>query len=57
MDYGLDIDGIIGYDFMKKVRLVIDLKAFYITKELKIFIILNHFCVIKNNKRKSRVNI
>lgn len=31
MDYGLDIDGIIGYDFMREVGLVIDLKAFYIT--------------------------
>jgi hypothetical protein len=25
MDYGLEIDGIIGYDFMKKVGLIIDL--------------------------------
>ena len=25
MDYGLEIDGIIGYDFMKKVGIVIDL--------------------------------
>lgn len=31
MDYGLDIDGIIGFDFMKEVGLVIDLKAFHIT--------------------------
>jgi len=31
MDYGLDIDGIIGFDFMKEVELVIDLKAFNIT--------------------------
>lgn len=26
MDYGLEIDGIIGYDFMKKVGLIIDLQ-------------------------------
>src|SRR5699024_3138519 len=31
MDYGLDIDGMIGYDFMKEVGLVIDLKSFHIT--------------------------
>lgn len=31
MDYGLDIDGIIGYDFMKEIELVIDLKTFHIT--------------------------
>lgn len=31
MDYGLDIDGIIGFDFMKEVGLVIDLKSFQIT--------------------------
>jgi len=28
MDYGLAIDGIIGYDFMKGVGLIIDLKKF-----------------------------
>ncbi|WP_416150706.1 retropepsin-like aspartic protease [Salipaludibacillus sp. HK11] len=28
MEYGLEIDGIIGYDFMKEVGLVIDLKQF-----------------------------
>lgn len=26
MDYGLEIDGIIGYDFMKEVGLIIDLQ-------------------------------
>lgn len=31
MDYGLAIDGIIGYDFMKEVGLVIDLKQFNIS--------------------------
>lgn len=31
MDYGLEIDGIIGYDFMKKVGLIIDLKQFNIS--------------------------
>lgn len=28
MDYGIEIDGIIGYDFMKEVGLIIDLKKF-----------------------------
>jgi hypothetical protein len=26
MDYGLEIDGIIGYDFMKEVGLIIDVQ-------------------------------
>lgn len=31
MDYGLELDGIIGYDFMKEIGLVIDLKQFNIS--------------------------
>lgn len=31
MDYGLEIDGIIGFDFMKEVGLIIDLKQFNIS--------------------------
>ncbi|WP_033827572.1 retropepsin-like aspartic protease [Bacillus andreraoultii] len=31
MDYGLELNGIIGYDFMKEVGLVIDLKKFNIS--------------------------
>ncbi|HHW35811.1 MAG TPA: hypothetical protein GXX18_00685 [Bacillales bacterium] len=31
MDYGLEIDGIIGYDFMKEVGIVIDLKDLYLS--------------------------
>ncbi|WP_400245206.1 retropepsin-like aspartic protease [Niallia sp. JL1B1071] len=31
MDYGLEIDGIIGYDFMKEVGLVIDLQRLNIS--------------------------
>ncbi|MEQ6378598.1 retropepsin-like aspartic protease [Bacillaceae bacterium S4-13-56] len=31
MDYGLEIDGIIGYDFMKKVGLIIDLQQLNIS--------------------------
>ncbi|MCH1627473.1 retropepsin-like aspartic protease [Ferdinandcohnia quinoae] len=31
MDYGLEIDGIIGYDFMKEVGLVIDLQRLHIS--------------------------
>lgn len=31
MDYGLEIDGIIGYDFMKEAGLVIDLKQYNIS--------------------------
>lgn len=31
MDYGLVIDGIIGYDFMKEVGLIIDLQHFNIS--------------------------
>ncbi|OZM58722.1 hypothetical protein CIB95_03900 [Lottiidibacillus patelloidae] len=31
MEYGLDLDGIIGYDFMKSVGLNIDLKHFRLT--------------------------
>lgn len=30
MDYGLELDGIIGYDLMKEVGLVIDLKRYKI---------------------------
>lgn len=30
MDYGIEMDGIIGYDFMKEIGLVIDLKQFNI---------------------------
>lgn len=31
MDYGLEIDGIIGYDLMKKIGLVINLREFNIS--------------------------
>ncbi|NRG44589.1 retropepsin-like domain-containing protein [Bacillus sp. CRN 9] len=31
MDYGLEIDGILGYDFMKEVGLVIDLQRLNIS--------------------------
>ena len=31
MDYGLEIDGIIGYDFMKEVGLIIDLQRLNIS--------------------------
>jgi len=31
MNYGFELDGIIGYDFMKEVGLVIDLKQFNIS--------------------------